>query len=79
MATGTITSIQENGINIIFSVTINGAVYSAVISKVIFDALLTNLDKQNFIISVLTAARRGNRIYENIYATLIGNAIIIPD
>lgn len=79
MATGAITSIKENGENLIFSVTINAAVYSVVVSKLIFDALPTNLAKQNFIINVLSTARRINRLYEDIYITLIGNAIVIPD
>ena len=79
MATGAITSIKENGDNLIFSVTINAAVYSVVVSKLIFDALPTNLAKQNFIINVLSTTRRVNRMYEDIYITLIGNAIVIPD
>ena len=79
MASGTITSITENGIFLNFQVTIGSAVYVAIISKIVFDALATNLDKQNYVIGVIANSRRISRLYENIYPTLIGNVITIPD
>jgi hypothetical protein len=79
MANGTITAITENTVNLSFSVTINGAVYTAVVSKAVFDALATNADKQNYVISVLSTVRRTARQYEAIYPALIGAAVVVPD
>lgn len=79
MASGTITSIKENGLLLTFTVDVAGAMYKVITSKAIFDALVTNLDKQNYIIQVLTNIRRTSREYENIYPAVIGAVIIIPD
>lgn len=79
MSAGTLTNITENGINLIFEVTIGTAKYLAVVSKIIFDALPTNLDKQNFIIGIIRDSRRVNRQFETIYPVLIGNILNIPD
>jgi hypothetical protein len=79
MANATITSIVENGIGLSVSVNIGGATYSATVPKALFDALPTNADKQNYIISLLAGSRRNSRQYENVYPALIGAVIVIPD
>lgn len=79
MANGTITAITENGVFLSVTVTISGAIYTAIVKKSEFDALPTTLDKQNYIINLLSSSRRNNRLYENIYATFIGNVLVIPD
>jgi hypothetical protein len=79
MANGTITAITENTVNLSFTVTIGGALYTASVPKILFDALLTNADKQAYVINVLSGVRRNNRQYETIYPALIGAAIVIPD
>lgn len=79
MANGTITSIIENGTHINVSVSIGGSIYTALVSKAVFDALPTALEKQNFIINILSLSRRTDRQYENIYTSFIGNVLVIPD
>lgn len=79
MANGTVSSITENVTNLIFEVTIGGAKYSAIVPKNVFDALPANIDKQNYVISVIANNRRTNRQYEDIYPALIGAALVIPD
>ena len=79
MANGTVTNIFENTISISFEITIGGAKYLAVVPKVVFDAQITNLDKQNYIINVVANQRRTNRQYESSFPTLIGSSIVIPD
>jgi proline racemase len=79
MANATITAITENVGNLSVSVAIGGATYTAIVPKASFDAMATTADKQNYIIAVLAASRRVNRLYENIYPALIGAVIVIPD
>ena len=79
MAIATVTRVIENTVTLVFEVNIGGALYSATIAKTVFDALLTNLDKQNYVISVLTLVRRTNRQFENIYPALVGSIITVPD
>ena len=79
MATATISKIVENSNTLMFEVNIGGALYNAIVLKTVFDALLTNLDKQNYVISILTLVRRTNRQFENTYPTLIGTTVIVPD
>jgi hypothetical protein len=79
MANGTLTAITENGVNLLFEVTINGVKYVAIVSKAVFDALPTNVDKQNYVVAIISNNRRTSRQYENIYPALIGSALVIPD
>jgi len=79
MANGTVTAIKENGIYLTVSVNIGGFVYIVSAPKTIFDALATTLEKQNYIISLLSNTRKSNRQYEDIYQTFIGNVLVIPD
>lgn len=79
MASGTIKSIVENGLTLTFTVTVSGADYSAVVSKAVFDALVTNVEKQNYVIAIISGNRRSNRLYEIVYPTLIGATVTIVD
>lgn len=79
MANATITAISENTMNLVVTVAIGGASYSAVVPKAVFDALLTNADKQAYIISVFAGGRRNTRQYEAIYPALVGAVIVVPD
>jgi fibrillarin-like rRNA methylase len=79
MASGTLSAITENGTTLSVSVVINGATYTVVISRTVFDTYLTNAEKQAFVVAMLTTARRTNRQYENIYPALIGSVLTIPD
>lgn len=79
MAIGTVTKITENGSHILVEATIGGAIYRATVSKVLFDAQPTPLDKQNLIISLLSSARRSGKTYEDTFATLVGAVITVPD
>ena len=79
MAIATITAITENTINLVVTIAIGGASYTALIPKATFDALLTNADKQAYIISVFAGGRRNTRQYEAIYPALVGAVIVVPD
>ena len=79
MALGTVTKITENGSHILVEVNVGGSFYTAVISKVIFDAEPTALAKQALIINILSNARRTGRNYENTFTTLVGTVVDIPD
>ena len=79
MASGTVTRIVEDSQRLSVTVDIGGSLYVALVSKAIFDALLTTVDKQAYIVSVLSGTRRASRQFENVYATLIGTVVVVPD
>lgn len=79
MANGIIRGIVENGVQLTVSVEIAPALYVVSVSKAEFDALPTNVDKQNFIIGHLALMRRTSRQFETIFPALIGTNIVIPD